>query len=86
MNRKNCHDAGRWPGHWTFRQAKCYSFSLMNLAPEKLLGEFLRLRPHTRDGQWECAYYVEELVKRNALGVAQILEYPEWPNGTGEKF
>ncbi len=59
---------------------------MTQLAPEKLLGEILRFRPHTREGQFAAAEHVADIVNRHNLGVAEILEYPEWPDGSGEKF
>jgi acetylornithine deacetylase/succinyl-diaminopimelate desuccinylase-like protein len=60
--------------------------SFMFPPPEKLLGDYLRLEPHTRNGQWEAARYFMELVDDHGLGDAQILEYPQFPDGSGESY
>lgn len=56
------------------------------LSPEKLLSDVLRFHPDTIEGQWHAAEYVQELTERYALGAAEILEYPEFPDGTGPKY
>lgn len=56
------------------------------LTPERLLGDFLRLKPHTREGQYAAAERVVQLVHECNLGAAEILEYAERPDGTGEKY
>lgn len=59
----------------------------MQLPPaEKLLGDILRLEPHTQKGQWAAAEYVQELVIRHNLGTAQILKYHERIDGTGDEY
>ena len=55
-------------------------------SPEKLLGDFLRCKPYSRDGQWAAARHVVEIVQEYNLGVAKILEYSEFPDGTGERY
>ena len=42
----------------------------------KLLGEFLRLKPHTYDGQHRAAQEDANLVQKYNLGSAKILQYP----------
>ncbi|MCA9371195.1 MAG: M20/M25/M40 family metallo-hydrolase [Candidatus Peregrinibacteria bacterium] len=46
-------------------------------SPEKLLGEMLRYRPYTREGQWLCARRIEELVRDCGLGLAATIPYHE---------
>lgn len=43
---------------------------------ERLLGEFLRMNPHTRDGQIRAAHRVLEYVEQCNLGTAELLEFP----------
>lgn len=43
--------------------------------PERLLGDVLRMKPHTRSGQWSAAEFVRDLIEGHHLGTVEILSF-----------
>src|SRR3989344_31726 len=59
---------------------------MQTIHPTKLLGDLLRHEPDTREGQWRVAEHIKELVGRHNLGVCEIFEFAETPDGSGGKY